>query len=328
MDVDSLDRKAGALWAELARFSEEYLKDHDPPAALMRCGVPAETAVETARSLMSREITWQFIEIARNRRLYLGDERYRNPPSPAFDNIYYCCSQKSGSQWIKAILLDFVVYRHLGMQVLPYVAFGNDFAEVSGPMPLKTIVAHLYVSREAYRKIPKPAAYKGFYVARDPRDALVSWYFSMKHSHAAIDPVPELRQGLLSRTEDDGYRWLVDRLSQFGVFRAQHSWFQADDAPSDALVVRYEDLAADEAAFLKTIFDHLEMNVSEAELADLVARHAFVNYAGGRRKGQEDVGSHYRLGTSGAWRGQLSQGVVEHFHRATGDLVEAMGYEW
>ena len=51
------------------------------------------------------------------------------------------------------------------------------------PLPPGTIVSPLYLDYPGFRSIPKPDSYRAFFVMRDPRDILVSWYLSIKHYH-------------------------------------------------------------------------------------------------------------------------------------------------
>lgn len=309
---------------DLVRFCQEFLIDDDPVAALIRCGVPKSEAPRISETLMAQESTWLYIEISRNQRLYSQDPRYQNPPPAILDNIFYCCTQKTGSQWLKAVLRDHAFFQATGMPILPYISFGNRFAQFAGPMPANTVVTHLYIGRDAYGAIPKPASYKCFYVARDPRDALVSWFYSAKFSHIGVDPIPRLRRVLQEMSEDDGYCHLIDALHGWGVYDSQRSWFELDGG--DFRLFRYEDLASDEAAFITQLFAYLNLEMPAEVMNDLVDRHHFAKYANGRQKGDEDQTSHYRAGRVGEWRARLSNRVVQHFRSATGDLAELMGY--
>lgn len=243
-----------------------------------------------------------------------------------FINIYYCCLQKTGSQWLRAVLDDPIVYRRCGLGMVPFVALGLNTVSAVQAFPPRTIAAHLYLNYATYRDIPKPGRYRTFFVMRDPRDAVVSWYYSAKFSHRANPTMSELRSEFHDMDVKTGMVYLIDRLQEWGYFDAERSWVR--EAASDPAVrlMRYEHLATDPREFLQQLFEWLEIPVGEVALGHLLHRHRFDAYAEGRSKGDEDVYSHYRRGTPGEWQERFDQDVLSHFTSATGDLVSSLGY--
>ena len=41
-----------------------------------------------------------------------------------YDNIFYCCVQKTASQWLRGVLSDPVVFKYTGLKVHPYRLLG------------------------------------------------------------------------------------------------------------------------------------------------------------------------------------------------------------
>ena len=242
-----------------------------------------------------------------------------------FDNVYHCCTQKTASQWFRALFQDPTFHAHTGLVPRPYVQLGLDQASITEPFPAGTIATHLYVNHQTYADIPKPADYRTFFVLRDPRDAVVSWYFSALHSHIPVHPIPELRAGLSERDRSDGFCFLIDRLDAFGTFRAQRSWIEAAPDPRVA-ILRYEDLVADTAGFLNRLFAHLGMDVPRHVTLGLAANYGFARFSGGRQPGTEDPANHYRKGVAGDWRHHFDARIAAHFKARTGDLIEVLGY--
>ena len=315
-----------ALKLRLA-FCRELLRDRDAVKAAVRAGVSEQDAPAVAAGLTRQASTWQLVELMALAARYAHDQRYRNPPPPITDNIYYCCAQKTGSQWLKQILIDPAFYQATGLKVLPYVALGMKYAQLDQAVPVHTVLTHLYAGYDTYAAIPKPARFRTFYIVRDPRDAVVSWYFSARFSHNLIDPIPWLRERLNAVDFEQGMIFLIDALAEWGFFDCQRSWFAAGRSDSAVRIFRYEDLAKDEVAFLRELFGYLEVGISDQEFAGLCERHAFARYAKGRSKGTEDEKSHYRRGSSGDWREKLTQKIRDHFDATTGDLVSILGYQ-
>jgi hypothetical protein len=307
-------------------FCREMLCDLDAVKAAVRAGVSESDAPAIAAGLTRQASTWQLVELMSLAARYQHDARYRNPPSPILDNVYYCCSQKTGSQWLKQILIDPAFYQATGLKVLPYVALGMKYARVDRAMPLHTVLTHLYAGYGAYAAIPKPERFKTFYIVRDPRDAVVSWYYSARFSHNLIDPIPWLRERLNAVSFEDGMTFLIDALAEWGFFDCQRSWCSEGWSDPAVRVFRYEDLAGDEVAFLRELFGYLGVGMNDEEFTALCQRHAFARYAKGRDKGTEDQRSHYRRGSSGDWQAKSTDRVRDHFCAITGDLTSVLGY--
>ncbi|MDJ0949868.1 MAG: sulfotransferase domain-containing protein [Alphaproteobacteria bacterium] len=275
---------------------------------------------------MRRASTRQELELLEASQLYNHNPLYRNPPDPILDNVFYCCSQKTGSQWLKSIFLDPTFYQATGLRIMPYVALGNKFAKIEEPAPRGTIVTHLYVGYETYASIAKPKRFKTFYILRDPRDIVVSWYYSAKNSHGLIDPIPRLREQLKRSAFEDGMIFIIDELESWGFFDCQRSWVTEAQHDPAVRIFRYEDMARNEATFLKELFKYLGISLDAESFASLCQRHAFERYAGGRRKGQEDPSSHYRSGVTGGWTEKFNDRIQTYFRETTGDLITALGY--
>ena len=249
--------------------------------------------------------------------------RRRSP----YQNIYYCCTQRTGSQWLKRILRDPLVYRYSGLGVHEYNEIGLNEARFAGPLPEGTIGTHLYISYPTYLALPKPARYRTFFVLRDPRDIAVSWYFALKYSHGPTAKVLELRKRLDGLTLDDGLRLSIDSLVDLGLFDAQRSWVSGPPDQSEVGLLRYEDMAADGRSFVRDLLRDLDIDLPAADFARLYGRHEYKRITGGRDQGTEDRHDHYRKGVAGDWRNYLKGPLLAYFLEATGDLVEVLGYQ-
>jgi len=243
-----------------------------------------------------------------------------------YENIYYCCTQRTGSQWFRAVFNDGAFYRYTGLLIQPYRHIGLRYASFDEPFPPRTLATHLYISYPTYLSIPKPSSYKTFFVMRDPRDAIVSWYFAARYSHALVAVIPAMRRDLEQLDEAQGLLYIIDKLGEFGSYEAQRSWMNPRVEDSGIRVFRYEDLAADNRSFLTDLFDYLDIGMPPREVSALCERRGFSKRAGGRSQGQEDIFSHRRKGVSGDWKLHFSQVTLDHFRKVTGDLLEVLGY--
>ncbi len=173
----------------------------------------------------------------------------------ANQNIYHCTVQKTASQWMRAILSDPRVYRYCGLYTHRYedgLPGRNDERTLierrfDKPFPVGAIASPLYCDYQGFSSIPKPLHYKGFFVTRDPRDLLVSWYFSAKISHPLMGDLGRVRQDLNRLSEEDGLVYSLEYLDEVGLFAAQRSWVGADAGDEAVLLLRYEDLIGPES---------------------------------------------------------------------------------
>lgn len=192
--------------------------------------------------------------------------------------------------------------------------------------------------------------YRGFHVIRDPRDILVSSYFSDRYSHPVYrEEFAQFRERLEEVPLEDGMRLELNRRT--GEFEALEGWNY--DNPR-VYETRYEDLTArpyDE--FVKILgFLGIAMPESAVESAKIRANRA-LRRAGlslhtrgippdflrsvidrqsfqklsGRQKGQEDPKSHYRKGVAGDWVNYLTGENKELFKDRWGRLTMDLGYE-
>ena len=244
-----------------------------------------------------------------------------------YENIYHCCVQKTASQWFRSIFNDRLFYQYTGLVTFPYTQAGLKDARFNRALPTQTIATHVYISYPTYLTIPKPEKYKTFFIARDPRDIVVSFYFSTKYSHSLVAYIPKMRKDLEQLSLKDGLKYSIDRLEDMGLFAALQSWLKrADTEEKNIKVFHYEDLASDNKAFLKNMLDFLEIDMPEEGFSQLYDRHQFKRYTQGRDRGEEDINSHYRKGESGDWKNYFDESILAYFKQVTKDSIGRLVY--
>ena len=276
---------------------------------------------------------------------------------------------KCATGFIDGILRE--VCYHMGLRFR--IAHGEfNFAE-DGSLP--AFVEHKNVDLLAYTNADLQHAaglplYRGFHVVRDPRDVLVSAYFSHRNSHGTRNwtELVAHREALQTCSKEEGLFLEMEFSRPF--FEDMARW---DYQQSAVLELHMEELTADPVSHFIRIFDHLDMlqpeeptgvdqwlqsatmtmnrlnqkgrrfmpgslplfpvprrrlaRIPASGVASLVERRNFKKLSGGRKKGQENVHSHYRKGTPGDWINHLTPAHIDHFKAEYNDLLVLLGYE-
>ena len=284
----------------------------------------------------------------------------------------YFGHHKCASQYIKAVFLEATGY--LGMRPKRVDNF-------SALLPLDSHLKEPYmtsIAQHRQRLLTEPVAalcltngdneavsllaqrsesYRGFHVIRDPRDILVSAYFSHLYSHPIRDEgrwIAQIRQQL-QEADDVEAGLLLEMDFDACIFQQMEKWDYANPCIYET---RYETLIANPKQEFEHIFTHLNIPILPIGLPSLCGiafdsllrrttqrpmpprnalprflfkrildRHSFSHHAEGRQQGEEDVRHHYRKGVAGDWRTYFTPRISAAFKERYGNLLIQLGYE-
>ena len=248
------------------------------------------------------------------------------------DNIYHCCAHKTGSQWIKAILSDEIVLKKTGMTLYTYqehLLTKGDPRKLTGRVfkhsfPKKCIVSPLYMDYNSYDSIPKPGQYKTFCIIRDPRDIIVSWYFSVKYSHPLMGKIPQHRKILHQCTINQGLIYCIEYLKDFGLFESLKSWINLPVNTHHVRIFRFEDIVNidRQLTVITELFSHCQISLDTYETGSLLDKYHFQQM----QKKKNCSLSHYRKGAPGNWKGYFDEKVTAAFENLAGNLINELEY--
>lgn len=266
--------------------------------------------------------------LARSRRLLIPVQHQSR-----YTNVFHCCVHKTGSQWLRTLFGDLATYRYSGLMAHTYTDWLKDGVDgrsldvrtFDRPFPANTIVSPLYVTYENYTDIPKLGPAAAFFVTRDPRNLVVSWYYSTKISHVPMGPIPKMRADLNALSTEDGLIYSIDHLVSFGQFGAMRSWASAARRDPEVLVLRYEDIRKSDPAVFTRLFEALDIRIPRDELLDLLQSYSFEKQSG-RKSGEENPRSALRSGGASSWTRHFTDKVLDYYQQAAGDLAEHLGY--
>lgn len=194
---------------------------------------------------------------------------------------------------------------------------------------------YVFKGNGVYQKDIKPLKrrYKGIHVIRDPRDILVSGYFSHKYSHPILsDEDRKYRDWLNSVSKEEGLMFEITHggyrpaecVNGRSVMQDLSEW---DYGNPDILELKMEDFVKDAHDILSRVARHFEIEVDRDAINRYIEANSFKKLSGGRDPGAEDNKSHYRKGKSGDWKEHFSPEHLKAFETKWGYLLPLLGYE-
>jgi lipopolysaccharide transport system ATP-binding protein len=229
--------------------------------------------------------------------------------------VFHVTHWKAGSQWVRAVLKAADPDRLVPGKDSPSWFFKD-------PIVAGGVYTPVYATYQQFRQIiPESASQRTFALIRDPRDAAVSWYFSLRYSHPSeYDTVSQTRQALEKLDKQQGMD-LVFRDYVNHVVEIQRTWLE-----SGAKIFRYEDLLADQAGVFRQMLDFCEIDLPDRQLKKIVGKFSFRRRTWWRF-GRENVKSHFRKGVAGDWKNHFDGELKQRFKSLYGDALIRAGYE-
>lgn len=153
---------------------------------------------------------------------------------------------------------------------------------------------------------------------RDPRDALVSQYYSFKGSHALPNKNQEKYKKQFMKTASQEINQYV--ISSAPIYREKLNQYVENTNFARTRVFRYEDVVFNKGEFLEQIFQHFRLDVGEDTIKDVSERHD-------KRPEQEDEGSHIRKVTPGDHVAKLRPETIRFLNNYFSETCNKLGIQ-
>lgn len=156
------------------------------------------------------------------------------------------------------------------------------------------------------------------FLIRDPRDILVSAYYSFGYTHG-VSPVKEIREKQ-EQTRNEIQSKTVDGYALDTVHTILHHFETADrlrKACPRSVVLKYEDMIGNWDCFANGLTQYMDMN--QAVLTQIYERS--------RPREKEDLSSHRRSGLVAGFRGKLKEETIESLNWSLKDVLQQFQYD-
>lgn len=237
--------------------------------------------------------------------------------------VFHVTHWKSGSQWVRAVFKQIAPDRVVHTK--PDMSNVCDDQIRSG-----SIYSAVYMPTQWFDEQVTPQDNHRFVVIiRDLRDTAVSWYFSIKHSHGKVDDkrgddlINDYRRRFQEMSVQEGLALVIEERMD-PMANIQVTWQKT--SRDHRLLMRYEDLIADEHAAFNEMFDFAGIQADGAERQRAIEAESFSKRSG-RSRGEEDVSSHHRKGISGDWQNHFDERLKAIFKEKFGQTLIDTGYE-
>lgn len=246
-------------------------------------------------------------------------------------SILHFSVNKAATQHTKEVLKELV--RGTGIIPLDY----NDFAFHSK----RPFLDHLSAEQmQAYQHLFSPTGflysvfggyvpgianldqYRVILMVRDPRDILVSDFYSIRHSHPEPNAKGDKHASFVERRATSLQK-TIDQfvLDEAAGYQNRFMAYRELLGKPNVKVLRYEDMLTDYPAWLQAIADHVEIRWDSKVLEKLIQKNANLFTA------KEQPHSHYRKGAARDFQEKLKPETIAKFNAIFADTLTIFGYE-
>jgi len=277
--------------------------------------------------------------------------------------LFFLTHHKCGSGWFNNIHFELTKIMGLRMHIINNNDFG--FKHINDYYSDKKL-NFLSFNNADPDFIDFDDNFRAVHVVRDPRDIIVSGYFSHKNTHplhAKTDDIKAMREHrkvLNKVSQEEGLieeihfskKWYIqklDKLARHGQDKVMRLHFEEiTNNPSDfyhAIISQFGLNLLSKASYIDWLlgfynkiaitgynrvgigFPYKRTSISRKELDVLLNKFTWEKLTRGRSKGLEDKTNHFRKGKKGDWKNYFTPSVYSEFKKELGETIGLLGYE-
>lgn len=239
------------------------------------------------------------------------------------DDTFLVSFPKSGNTWARFLIANLI---RPDQKI--------DFSNVNEVIPGPEVTPNRQLQRLPRPRIIKSHQYfdprypRVIYIARDPRDVVVSQYHFQRKRKLVPDGFP------FTKFVD---RFIAGQTCFYGSW-GEHiaSWLATRHGQPGFLLLRYEDMVEDTPREMAKVAEFLKVNANPQQIVRAVERSSAetmrkleksqAQQFSSTKNTRQDI-AFVRAAKAGGWRDSLSEEEVVKLEQAWGHLIQWLGYE-
>lgn len=236
-------------------------------------------------------------------------------------SIVFYTIRKSASQLIDDILLQLAAYtHHIHIRLGHFAYLTAQINNIDPGQLLKRIAypqGYIYGPIRIFQPIEKIEQYNVVLLLRDPRDVLVSEYYSIRNTHVMYDLDFIRKRKLAHRLSIDEY---VKQDANLFLKHYEEYIKELLDKPY-VLFCKYEDMIVDFDAFLTKVSQHCKLSISEDQKKELLKLGSV------KLPEKENQKQHIRKGKPGDHKEKLKPETIHWLNEKFKTVLERLNYQ-
>jgi hypothetical protein len=249
------------------------------------------------------------------------------PPPSDMESFFVFSLHRSGSTLMNNIILD--VCKHLKLSYIDLE--GSIFKQGYMPAHINDDISSLFFEHGfAYLGFRSFWIGKNFDVTknkcllliRDPRDAMVSHYFSYLYSHGipASGPISKTMSENRAKLIDTDINEYVLRPQFINTFKNGLKRYEKFLSPKMTRIYRYEDVIYYKHEWLIDMLEYLGLELPSEVVSRIVKKHDI-------HPSKEDPSNHIRQVAPGNFRRHLTAETIGKLNSALAEVLKKYGYD-
>jgi hypothetical protein len=229
-------------------------------------------------------------------------------------DVFTASYPRSGSTWLRFILVELLAGQSSGFKSVNLLS--PDVGEHSGAQALLPGDGRLIKTHELYR----PSYKRAIYLARDPRDVVLSEYAYEK----ALGVIGEDFDAFLDA-------FLRKGVNPFGLWIDHvNTWLDAADSNQcELLVVRFEDMRRDTERCLKQMMEFLNFPVEDGAIRKAIEGNSLEQMKRKEKVTPQRASARGRFVGSGSvagWKEKMTTSQLQRIDQYAGGAMSRLGY--